>query len=82
MMNWLSANGATLVVGLVVAAVIAAVIGKMIRDKKNMFTSTPQGTERVVNYMHKTGAMAKPTEPVMLINWLSTNSGLSRVCST
>lgn len=35
MMNWLSANGATLVVGLVVAAVITAVILKMIRDKKN-----------------------------------------------
>lgn len=35
MMNWLSANWATLVVGLLVAAVIAAVILKMIRDKKN-----------------------------------------------
>ncbi len=35
-------------------------IEKLIRDKKNIFTSTPQGTERVVNFMHQTGAMAKP----------------------
>lgn len=35
-------------------------IEKLIRDKKNIFNSAPQGTERVVNFMHKTGAMAKP----------------------
>ena len=34
MMNWLSANGASLVVGLIVAAIVAAVIVKMVRDKK------------------------------------------------
>lgn len=35
-------------------------IEKLIRDRKNIFTSVPQGTERVVNFMHQTGAMAKP----------------------
>jgi sulfonate transport system substrate-binding protein len=34
-------------------------IEKLIRDKKNIFTSTPQGTERVVNFMHQTGATPK-----------------------
>ncbi len=34
MLNWLSANWASLVVGLALAAVIAAVLLKMIRDKK------------------------------------------------
>ncbi|MDP3448675.1 MAG: FeoB-associated Cys-rich membrane protein [Eubacteriales bacterium] len=34
MMNWLSNNWASLVVGLVVAAVVLAAIVKMIRDKK------------------------------------------------
>lgn len=35
MMNWLSANWASLVIGTVVAAMIAATIVKMIRDKRN-----------------------------------------------
>ena len=34
MMNWLSVNGTSLVVGLLVAAIVAAVIVKMVRDKK------------------------------------------------
>jgi len=34
MMNWLSANLASLVVGLVVAAIVSLIIVKMIRDKK------------------------------------------------
>ncbi|MEN6339393.1 MAG: FeoB-associated Cys-rich membrane protein [Clostridiaceae bacterium] len=34
MLNWLSLNWASLVVGLAVAAIVAAVIVKMIRDKK------------------------------------------------
>ena len=34
MMNWLSANWASLVVGAIVAAIVVAVIAKMMRDKK------------------------------------------------
>lgn len=34
MMNWLSANLASLVVGFVVAAIVSLIIVKMIRDKK------------------------------------------------
>ena len=35
MMNWISANGPTIIVGAIVAVIVAAVIVKMIRDKKN-----------------------------------------------
>jgi len=35
MLNWLSANWASLVTGLAVAAVVAAIIVKMMRDKRN-----------------------------------------------
>ena len=35
MLDWLSANWGSLLVGLVVAAIVAAVALKMIRDKKN-----------------------------------------------
>ncbi|MCL4761861.1 MAG: ABC transporter substrate-binding protein [Burkholderiales bacterium] len=35
-------------------------IEALIRDKKNIFSSVPYGTERIVNFMHKTGAMQKP----------------------
>lgn len=35
MLNWLSANWASLVVGLVLAAIAAAIAVKMARDKKN-----------------------------------------------
>jgi NitT/TauT family transport system substrate-binding protein len=35
-------------------------IEKLIRDRKNIFSSAPQGTERTVNFMHRTGAMQKP----------------------
>ena len=34
MMNWLSTNWASLVVGAIVAAIVVAVIAKMMRDKK------------------------------------------------
>jgi uncharacterized membrane-anchored protein YhcB (DUF1043 family) len=34
MLKWLSANWASLVVGLVLACIVAAVIVKMVRDKK------------------------------------------------
>ncbi len=35
MMNWLSQNWVSLVVGLVVAGVVALIVAKMIRDKKH-----------------------------------------------
>jgi multisubunit Na+/H+ antiporter MnhE subunit len=34
MLNWLSVNWSSLVVGLVVAAIVSLIIFKMIRDKK------------------------------------------------
>lgn len=32
-------------------------IERLIRSKQNIFGSTPQGTERIVNFMHKVGAL-------------------------
>ncbi|MNI85581.1 hypothetical protein D3C73_1425860 [compost metagenome] len=46
-----------------------------------MCSASPALRIRVCGSRPCSGAQARPTEPVTLINWLSTNIGLSRVVS-